>query len=127
MIVMKNRYGNCFKTNIFGGTQVFVSSTESAKTILNNESGKFTKRYIRSIAEVVGDQSLLCASPHHHKLIRSRLINLFSTNSISHFIKHFDNFTVSRIATWDNKGTVMILENALKVNFLLFNLNQIAP
>ncbi|KAL9358026.1 hypothetical protein Peur_051279 [Populus x canadensis] len=39
------RYGNCFKTTIFGVTQVFVPSTESAKTtILHDNSGKFTKR-----------------------------------------------------------------------------------
>ncbi|XWS24396.1 hypothetical protein CRYUN_Cryun28dG0098300 [Craigia yunnanensis] len=39
------RYGNCFTTNIFGETHVFVSSTESAKAILNNELGRFTKRW----------------------------------------------------------------------------------
>ncbi|CAN1835557.1 hypothetical protein LINPERHAP1_LOCUS34468 [Linum perenne] len=46
------RYGSCFKTSIFGSTHVFVSTTESAKTILNNDSGKFSKRYIRSIGEL---------------------------------------------------------------------------
>jgi len=49
-------------------TQVFVPSTESAKTtILHDNSGKFTKRCIKSIAEIVGDQSLLYASREHHK------------------------------------------------------------
>ncbi|KAJ0087315.1 hypothetical protein Patl1_09187 [Pistacia atlantica] len=50
--VRRIRYENCFKTNIFGKTNVFVSSTESAKVILNNDLGKFTKGYIRSIAEL---------------------------------------------------------------------------
>ncbi|CAK7346333.1 unnamed protein product [Dovyalis caffra] len=111
------RYGNCFKTNIFGVTQVFVSSTESAKTILINESGKFTKRYIKSIAELVGDQSLLCASHEHHKLIRSRLAKLFSTSSISIFIKHFDELTVKSLGTWENAGTITVLDQALEITF----------
>ncbi|KAK9271231.1 hypothetical protein L1049_026821 [Liquidambar formosana] len=111
------RYGNCFKTNIFGETHVFVSSTESAKVILNNDLGRFTKRYIRSIADLVGDQSLLCASQQRHKLIRNRLINLFSTASISSFVKQFDELIVKSLADWQNGGTVVVLDEALKITF----------
>ncbi|GMY28378.1 cytochrome P450 85A1 [Fagus crenata] len=109
------RYGNCFRTNLFGETHVFVSSTESAKAILNNELGKFTKRYIRSIAELVGDQSILCASYQHHKMIRSHLANLFSTNSISMFIKQFDKLMVETLSGWEHGSTVVIHDEALKI------------
>ncbi|XP_012072012.2 abscisic acid 8'-hydroxylase 1 [Jatropha curcas] len=115
--IRRQRYGNCFKTSIFGQTHVFVSSTGSAKTILNNESGKFTKRYIKSIAELVGDQSLLCASHLHHKLLRSRLINLFSTSFLSVFIKQFDELIVKSLDTWENEATVTVLDQALKITF----------
>lgn len=110
-----NRYGKCFRTNIFRETHVFVSSTESAKAILNNDSRNFTKRYIRSIAELVGDQSLLCASHQQHKLIRSRLINLFSVGSISSFTQQFDELIVNTLSGWDKRETVVILDQALKV------------
>ncbi|XWS14545.1 hypothetical protein CRYUN_Cryun35bG0019100 [Craigia yunnanensis] len=111
------RYGHCFKTNIFGETHVFVSSTESAKAILNNDMGRFTKRYIKSVAELVGSQSLLCASPKHHKLLRGRLINLFSTNSISLLVKQFDELIVNALGTWEDGGTVIVLDEALKITF----------
>ncbi|XVE94666.1 hypothetical protein REPUB_Repub02eG0028400 [Reevesia pubescens] len=111
------RYGNCFKTNIFGETHVFVSSTESAKAILNNDLGRFTKRYIKSIAELVGNQSLLCASPNHHKLLRGRLLNLFSTNSISFLVKQFDELIVNNLSGWEDGGTVIVLNEALKITF----------
>ncbi|KAI8549625.1 hypothetical protein RHMOL_Rhmol06G0039400 [Rhododendron molle] len=111
------RYGNCFKTNIFGETHVFVSSTESAKLILNNDLGRFTKRYIRSIAEIVGHQSLLCASPQQHKHIRNRLANLFSTSFIAVFVEQFDQLVVSALSRWEHKGTIVILEEALKITF----------
>ncbi|KAK2657010.1 hypothetical protein Ddye_010062 [Dipteronia dyeriana] len=112
------RYGNCFKTNIFGQTHVFFSSTETAKLILKNDSGKFTKRYLRSIAQLVGDKSLLCASPDHHKLIRHRLNNLFTTKSLSLFIKQFDELIIATLSGWDQDGgTVVVLKEALKITF----------
>ncbi|CAN6902834.1 unnamed protein product [Brassica oleracea] len=76
------RYGSCFRTSLFGETHVFLSTTESARAVLNNESGMFTKRYIKSIAALVGDRSLLCASQHHHKILRSRFINLSLTRLV---------------------------------------------
>lgn len=109
------RYGNCFRTNLFGETHVFVSSTESAKEILNNDLGRFTKRYIRSIAELVGDQSLLCANPQHHKLIRSRLANFFSTASTSVFIQQFDELVVETLGRWEHGSTVVVLHEAFKL------------
>ncbi|PON54926.1 Cytochrome P450, E-class, group I [Parasponia andersonii] len=112
--IRRLRYGNCFRTNIFGETHVFVSRTESAKAILNTDSGMFTKRYIKSIAELVGHQSLLCASQQHHKLIRSRLSNLFSSNSLSLFVKQFDELVIENLRIWEHKTTVVVLDEALK-------------
>lgn len=83
--------------------------------VLNNELSKFTKRYIKSIAELVGNESLLCASHQHHKLIRGRLINLFSAASISSFIKQFDQLIVTTLSGWEHKPTVVVLHEALEV------------
>ncbi|KAJ8555563.1 hypothetical protein K7X08_013059 [Anisodus acutangulus] len=113
--IRRLKYGNCFKTNIFGQTHVFISSTEAAKKILRNETGNFTKRYIKSIAELVGDQSLLCASHHQHKLIRSHLSALFSTASLSSMVKQFDELTVNNLSTWHNKSSISILHEALQI------------
>lgn len=113
------RYGRCFKTNIFGETHVFVSTATSTKTILNNDSGKFSKRYIRSIAQLVGDQSLLCASHQQHTHIRGHLSNFFSTCSLSAFIQQFDELIVKSLLDWEHRGTVVVLDEALKV-ILLF-------
>ncbi|XP_057531278.1 abscisic acid 8'-hydroxylase 1 isoform X2 [Amaranthus tricolor] len=111
----EKRYGNCFKTHIFGETNVFVSNTESAKEILSNDLGKFTKKYIRSIGEVVGSQSLLCASHQNHKLLRSHLLDLFTSNSISHFTTQFDELVVNTLSTWERMDHVFILDEALKM------------
>lgn len=93
-----------------------MSSTVAAKTILSNECGKFTKKYIRSIAKLMGDHSILCAkSDQHHKLIRARLSCLFSTASLSLFTRQFDDLVVTSINGWEHRDSVVILDEASKV------------
>nr|AYV88898.1 cytochrome P450 oxidase CYP722A1 [Polygala tenuifolia] len=111
----RQRYGNCFKTDIFGETHVFVSTTQSARMILNDDIGRFSKKYIKSIAELVGHESLLCASRKQHKLLRSRLLHLFSTKSLANFVRLFDELMIESITTWDHGGVVFILDQALKI------------
>ncbi|CAL0318999.1 unnamed protein product [Lupinus luteus] len=113
--VRRLRYGNCFKTKLFGETHVFISRTESAKVILNNEGGKFSKKYIKSIAELVGSDSLLCAAQQHHKLIRCRLFNLFSTASLASFVKLFDAMVLEAMSSWSCGSIVVIQDETLKL------------
>nr|UXF47985.1 cytochrome P450 CYP707-1a [Daphne genkwa] len=112
--IRRLRHGKWFKTSVFGETHVFLSSTESARAILTNGSGKFTKKYIKSIAALVGDRSLLCASPQHHRLLRARLLSFFSSNSLASFIKHFDHLIITTLNSWQD-GTVVLLDEALKI------------
>ncbi|XP_023537703.1 abscisic acid 8'-hydroxylase 2 isoform X2 [Cucurbita pepo subsp. pepo] len=109
------RYGRCFKTRIFGETHVFVSSTESAKQILNDGGVNYTKKYIRSIAELVGHRSLLCASHLDHKFLRSHLINLFSTSFLASFVTQFDQQIVEALRGWESGSTIVLLNQALKI------------
>ncbi|KAG5018275.1 hypothetical protein JHK87_014130 [Glycine soja] len=111
------RYEKCFKTKLFGETHVFISSTESAKVIVNkeNEGGKFSKRYIKSIAELVGADSLLCAAQQHHKLIRSHLFSFFSTDSLSSFVQLFDSLVLEATPTWTCGSVVVIKDETLKI------------
>lgn len=94
---------------------MFVSSNESAKLILNDGGGRFTKKYIKSIAELVGHQSLLCASHLHHKFLRSRLINLFSSCFLASFVMQFDQQIVSTFRCWNTGSTIVLLNEALKI------------
>ncbi|KAL9312945.1 hypothetical protein ACSQ67_018397 [Phaseolus vulgaris] len=108
------QYGKCFKTKLFGETHVFISSTDSAKVILNKE-GKFSKKYMKSIAELVGRDSLLCAAHQHHKLIRASLFSLFSTHSLSSFVQLFDSLLLQAITTWKSGSVLVIQDETLKV------------
>ncbi|KAK7257009.1 hypothetical protein RIF29_30669 [Crotalaria pallida] len=70
---------------------------------------------MKTIADLVGPDSLLCASPHHHKLIRGRLFGLFSTSSLSSFVKLFDALVLDAMSNWSGGSIVVIQEEALKL------------
>jgi cytochrome P450 family 26 subfamily A len=114
-VCLQCRYGNCFKTKLFGETHVFISSKESAKVILRNEGGKFSKKYMKSISEILGPDSLLCAAEQHHKLIRSHLFSLFSAHSLSSFVQLFDQLVIETTSTWTCGSLLIIQDEALKV------------
>lgn len=123
------RYGNCFKSRIFGETHVFLSGTESAKMILSSNSADFTKRYVRSMTELIGDQSILCLSHEQHRLIRDQLSHLVATESMSPFIKYFDQLAVNTLRNWELQSVVIVLRDAMKITFngmckMLFSLEK---
>ncbi|KAI3968916.1 hypothetical protein MKW92_043408 [Papaver armeniacum] len=116
------RHGKCFKTNIFGDTHVFMSgSTECAKAVLGSDFVNFNKRYLRSIAQLIGEHSLLLsATQEQHRFLRSSLgTNLGSTSFISSFIKQFDESIVNTLADWAQRETnvIVVFEEALKITF----------
>lgn len=100
---------------------MFVSSTESAKLILSDGGGKFTKKYISSIAALLGGRSLLCASHEYHKFLRARLTNLFSATFLASFVPQFDQQILYALRTWETGSTILLLNQALKVNSFLFS------
>ncbi|XP_027902059.1 abscisic acid 8'-hydroxylase 3 [Vigna unguiculata] len=110
----RHRYGKCFKTKLFRETHVFISGTESAKVILNNEE-KFSKKYMKSIAELVGRDSLLCAAHQHHKLIRGSLFSLFSTQSLSSFVELFDSLLLEATSSWKCGSVIVIQDETIKL------------
>ncbi|XP_064995158.1 abscisic acid 8'-hydroxylase 4-like [Musa acuminata AAA Group] len=111
------RYGECFKTNILGRTHVFVSSIVAVRTLLGHESPDFSKRYIRSITELVGDQSLLCASHEQHKFIRRHISCLFKLDSMDSTVRKFDELVIHTLCGWEQKDTVLVLSDAMKITF----------
>ncbi|KAG6480347.1 abscisic acid 8'-hydroxylase 4-like [Zingiber officinale] len=111
------RYGECFRTKILGQIHVFVSSTEVARTIIGFESPDFSKRYIRSIAELLGEHSLLCASSEQHKLVRRHISSLFKLEAVDSAVKKFDELVLDTLRGWELKDSVIVLSDALKITF----------
>lgn len=116
--VRRLRYGNWFKTRILGKIHVFVPSTEGAKMIFTSDFANFNKGYVKSMADAVGKNSLLCVPHESHKRIRRLLSDPFSMNSLSKFVKTFDKMLSERLNKLQESGkSFSILDFSMKLTF----------
>lgn len=124
IVVEKNRYGKWFKTRIFGKIHVFVPSTEGAKKIFTNDFADFNKGYVKSMADAVGQKSLLCVPHESHKRIRRLLSDPFSMPSLSKFVEKFDQMLSQRLKKLEECGkSFVLLDFSMKVTIVCLHLN----
>lgn len=112
------RYGGpCFRTSLFGATHVFVSSPDAARSLLH--AAGFSKRYVHTVADLLGEHSLLCASSHAaHRALRRAVAPLFNAQATASLAANFDALTRRIIKSdWATTRTVVVLDAALDVTF----------
>ncbi|CAL4895284.1 unnamed protein product [Urochloa decumbens] len=115
----------CFRAPLFGATHVFVSSPAAARSLLAAEAhhaAGFSKRYVRTVAELLGEHSLLCAADHAaHRALRRAVAPLFGARATATFAAAFDGLTRSIMRDWSFAGAgaavVVVLDAALGVTF----------
>ncbi|XP_024032892.1 abscisic acid 8'-hydroxylase 1-like [Morus notabilis] len=111
-------HGKWFKTRIFCKTHVFVPSVEGAKTIFSNDFALFNKGYVKSMADAVGEKSLLCVPHESHRRIRRLLSDPFSMNSLSDFVKKFDKMLCQRLKKLEEeRKSFVVLDFCMKMTF----------
>lgn len=111
-------HGKWFKTRLFGKIHVFVPSMEGAKTIFASDFMRFNKGYVKSMADAVGKNSLLCVPQESHKRIRRLLSDPFSMNSMANFVQKFDNMLYERLTKLEKVGkTFVVLDFNMKIAF----------
>ncbi|OEL19695.1 Abscisic acid 8'-hydroxylase 4 [Dichanthelium oligosanthes] len=117
------RYGPpCFRTALFGRTHVFVSSPDAARSLLAAEPAGFSKRYVRTVADLLGEHSLLCASHAAHRSLRRAVAPLFNARATASFAATFDALTRRLMRDWSTSSsgaaaTVVVLDAALEITF----------
>ncbi|KAL6865178.1 hypothetical protein ACP4OV_016329 [Aristida adscensionis] len=124
------RYGPpCFRTALFGATHVFVSSPDAARPLLFSDAGGggFSKRYVRTVADLLGEHSLLCAAPHaRHRFLRRAIAPLFDARSTAAVAAGFDARTRRLMRDWSSRrrrrrgshgGVAVVLDAALGMTF----------
>ncbi|KAA8531990.1 hypothetical protein F0562_006868 [Nyssa sinensis] len=111
-------HGKWFKTRIFGEIHVFTPSVECAKTIFANDFVQFNKSFVKSMADVFGEKSLLCVTQENHKRIRHILSDPFSMNALSKFVEKFDKMLSERLKKLEKQGkSFAMLDFATKIAF----------
>ncbi|XP_071913545.1 abscisic acid 8'-hydroxylase 1-like isoform X1 [Coffea arabica] len=111
-------YGKWFKTRIFGKIHVYVPSVDGAKTIFANDFALFNKGYVKSMADAVGKNSLLCVPHESHRRIRRLLSEPFSMNSLSKFVQKIDCMLSKRLEKLERDGqSFVVLDFNMKTTF----------
>lgn len=114
------RYGACFRTVLFGRTHVFLLSSRAraaAAHLLAADPPHFAKRYVRTVADLLGELSLLCTSHGAHRRMRRAVAGLFASASTAAFAATFDRLITARLLADGCKGRAVVLDAALDVTF----------
>jgi cytochrome P450 len=101
---------------------VFVPNTEGARMVFAKDFAHFNKGYVKSMADAVGKESLLCVPHGSHKRIRRLLSDPFSMNSLSKFVKKFDKMLCERLKNLENGKSFVVLDFSMKVNYVGHNI-----
>ncbi|KAM0859819.1 hypothetical protein ACQ4PT_046946 [Festuca glaucescens] len=114
-------YGACFRTTLFGRTHVFLLSSTAraaAAGLLAADPPHFAKRYVRTVAELLGEHSLLCTSHDTHRRLRRAVASLFASASTAAFVATFDRLITTQLLLANGcKDQVIVLDVALDVAF----------
>ncbi|WCJ24982.1 hypothetical protein M5689_006902 [Euphorbia peplus] len=109
-------YGKWFKTRIFGKIHIYVPSQEGARQIFNNEFVDFKKGYVKSMADAVGINSLLCVPHDRHRRIRRLLSHPFSMPCLSQFVNKFDQMLSRKLHELEQTAqSFNVLDFSMKV------------
>lgn len=100
---------------------MFVPSTEGARRVFANDFVDFNKGYVKSMADAVGEKSLLCVPRESHRRIRRLLSDPFSMNSLSKFVKEFDKMLLQRLKNFDAGKSLVVLDFSMKVETQFFD------
>ncbi|KAJ7944244.1 Cytochrome P450 family protein [Quillaja saponaria] len=86
--------------------------------ILANDFVQFNKGYVKSMADAVGEKSLLCVPHESHKRIRRLLSDPFSMNSLAKFVKNFDKVLSERLRNLETHGkSFLVLDFSMRMTF----------
>lgn len=89
------------------------------RSLLGAEPAGFSKRYVRTVAELLGEHSLLCASHATHRALRRAVAPLFNAQATASLAATFDGLTRRLMKRdWSSStGAVVVLDAALDLTF----------
>ncbi|KAJ3692478.1 hypothetical protein LUZ60_012828 [Juncus effusus] len=118
------RYGDMFKTNIFGGPTVVSMDPEINKFILTHESKGFVPGFPPSMMNILGKWNFFNLTGAEHKAMRGVLISLVGAPAMKELLPKINEFMQSYIRDWS--GRVLDLQDKSNEIVLLLMLKIVA-
>ncbi|KAH6559189.1 hypothetical protein KP509_1Z024300 [Ceratopteris richardii] len=108
------RYGNIFKSCLFGHPTIVSADPEFNKFILMNEDKLFQCSYPSNISAILGKWSLLVLVAEEHKRMRSIAVNFLSIPKLrDFFLPDIERHVLLTLGTW-KEGQVISAHNESK-------------
>ncbi|KAG8478254.1 hypothetical protein CXB51_028021 [Gossypium anomalum] len=119
-----SRYGNIYKSNLFGEKTIVSADAGLNKFILQNEGRLFECSYPRSIGGILGKWSMLVLVGDMHRDMRIISLNFLSNARLrTHLLREVEKHTLLVLNTWKEKCIFSAQDEAKKFTFNLMAKN----
>jgi retinoid hydroxylase len=98
------RYGDIFKTNLFGQSTIFLKGAEGNQFILSNENGYFRVSWPPSVKALLGQLSLALQTGHEHISRRKLLAQAFQPRALSGYVEAMQSISDRYFERWLELG-----------------------
>jgi cytochrome P450 len=95
------KYGNIYKTRLFGQLVVFVNEPSFYSYILTNENRYVQHLSLPTTTTMLGESSLICQTGDTHINRRQTLYKAFQVRNLSNYIPVVENITLNYLQRWE--------------------------
>lgn len=101
-----NKYGQLFRTHIFGSPTIILSGTEANRFLLGNENKYFAATWPKSTKTLLGSASLAVQTGDVHASRRRLIYQAFQPRSLASYIPTVETITAHYLERWQTAKTL---------------------
>ncbi|QGZ89282.1 cytochrome P450 [Microcystis aeruginosa] len=101
-----NKYGQLFRTHIFGSPTIILSGAEANRFLLSNENKYFAATWPKSTRTLLGSASLAVHTGDVHASRRRLIYQAFQPRAIASYIPTVETITAHYLERWQTAKTL---------------------
>ncbi|MBK1990886.1 cytochrome P450 [Sphaerospermopsis aphanizomenoides BCCUSP55] len=113
----QKKYGNVFKTNIFGSPTIMMIGAEANRFVFSGEHQNFAIKWPESVAVLLGTASLATQTGSIHQTRRKLLFQAFQPRALASYVPAMVEITNSYLQQWKNQGELTWYPELRKYTF----------
>ncbi|MGL5035485.1 MAG: cytochrome P450 [Microcystaceae cyanobacterium] len=102
----RTKYGNIFKTRIFGSPTIFISTAAANRFLFTNENQYFVATWPKSVEVLLGPASLSLQTGTFHSDRRKLMFQAFQPRALASYIPKMEIITQRYLAEWEKQGNL---------------------
>ncbi|MFM6005757.1 MAG: cytochrome P450, partial [Sphaerospermopsis kisseleviana] len=104
----QEKYGNVFKTNMFGIPTIVMIGADANRFIFSGENRNFTVRQDKNTSDLLGPVSLAMQTGSIHQTRRKLLAQAFQTRALASYTPAMVEITNSYLQKWKDLGQLAL-------------------